>query len=318
MQSSVRDRKRGFTLIELLVVIAVIVILIALLLPAVQTAREAARRSHCRNNLKQIGLALLQYHESHQSFPFGFIEHGTAWSATILPQLDQGNLYETLVFAEDGLGNWYLPGPNFKAIQTEIPAYRCPSDSGPTIVVGDHLKDILLPNHVTTNYLASAAGHFQFVSSTKGLSDASVIAGGSFSPRMNGVFYFNSSVSLSDVKDGSAHTVAVGEAIRVAEFKADHITLAAVGVDFSFDTQPTYGSYGDVSEVVAVTESRINAHKAADTTIDEVELSFKSHHVGGVMFVFLDGHVAFVSENIDPDLRRRLGNRSDGETPQGP
>ena len=101
-----RQRIRGFTLIELLVVIAIIAILIALLLPAVQQAREAARRTQCQNNMKQLGIALHNYHDTIGVFPFGFDERETLWSAMILPQIEQANLYNTLIWQESGPGNW--------------------------------------------------------------------------------------------------------------------------------------------------------------------------------------------------------------------
>ncbi len=99
-----RRLDRGFTLIELLVVIAIIAILIALLLPAVQQAREAARRTQCKNNLKQLGIALHNYHDTFGAFPFGYDERETLWTAMILPQIEQGNLYATLIWQESGRG----------------------------------------------------------------------------------------------------------------------------------------------------------------------------------------------------------------------
>ena len=121
--------RTGFTLIELLVVIAIIAILVSLLLPAVQQAREAARRTECKNHLKQIGLALHNYHDAHGAFPLGLTAHGAGWSAMLLPYLDQSNIYNTLVFAENGAGNWDVAGPNQSALQTLIPVFRCPSDA---------------------------------------------------------------------------------------------------------------------------------------------------------------------------------------------
>jgi prepilin-type N-terminal cleavage/methylation domain-containing protein len=123
MERAMRTRKRrAFTLIELLVVIAIIAILVALLLPAVQQAREAARISQCKNQLKQMGIALHGYHESHRRLPFGFDAHGTGWHAMLLPYLDYAPLYETLSFGESS--NWNV-GANLKAVQTTIPLFRC-------------------------------------------------------------------------------------------------------------------------------------------------------------------------------------------------
>ena len=125
-----RRASHGFTLVELLVVIAIIGILISLLLPAVQSARESARRMQCGNNLKQIGLALTGYHASHGTFPFGnYSKHGTGWTAYILPYIEQEAMYNRISFQETGIGQWAMPLPgnpsaswgNIDACQTVIP-----------------------------------------------------------------------------------------------------------------------------------------------------------------------------------------------------
>ncbi|MCA9027033.1 MAG: DUF1559 domain-containing protein [Planctomycetaceae bacterium] len=134
---SLQSRKRGFTLIELLVVIAIIAILIALLLPAVQQAREAARRTQCRNNLKQLGLALHNYHDVFLTFPQGFIVDATfgagitgtpnmsSWSFSILPYIDQTNLYNTI--ASSGGGLTVVGGVTNTQAKTTVPGFICPS-----------------------------------------------------------------------------------------------------------------------------------------------------------------------------------------------
>ena len=117
--------KRGFTLIELLVVIAIIAILIALLLPAVQQAREAARRSQCKNNLKQMGLALQNYHDTHRVFPISHGDTGNSfgWRASVLPNIDQAPLYNKINFSENIINT-----DNLEVARTPLPVYRCPSD----------------------------------------------------------------------------------------------------------------------------------------------------------------------------------------------
>ncbi len=133
-----RAVRRGFTLVELLVVIAIIGVMVGLLLPAVQAAREAARRMSCSNNMKQLGLAMHNYHDTHRVFPYGFGLNQEFWSALILPQLEQTSLHSTLVWANSAnMGsafatNWTnFNSPNKAACETLIPAFRCPSMAQP-------------------------------------------------------------------------------------------------------------------------------------------------------------------------------------------
>ncbi len=153
MKATNQRRHTGFTLVELLVVIAIIGVLVALLLPAVQAAREAARRAWCKNNLKQIGLAFHLYHDQRKTFPFGFNEHGTAWSALILPQLEQQGLYDTLTFAEFGVGNYDGGGANEQACRTVLPVFRCPSAPLP-----EHDSGFGIVDRTPGTYIANASG----------------------------------------------------------------------------------------------------------------------------------------------------------------
>ena len=146
------SRRGGFTLIELLVVIAIVAILIALLLPAVQQAREAARRTRCKSHLRQLSLALHNYHGDNGAFPFGWNTHGTGWQAMILPQIDQANLYRQLEFGEYGVGNWGSGGGNESLVGTLIPTFRCPS-----MPQADHVSNSSgVPNRVPASYRGNA------------------------------------------------------------------------------------------------------------------------------------------------------------------
>ncbi|MCP4508676.1 MAG: DUF1559 domain-containing protein, partial [Fuerstiella sp.] len=195
--------RHGFTLIELLVVIAIIAILIALLLPAVQQAREAARRTQCNNNLKQIGLALHNYHDVHKTFPPGWVDQtfGTSsnwgWAVYLLPQIEQANLYGRLQVGNPHSLGIALDDPQkLKLMQTPITAFRCPSDTAPEIndrhtLVSDRQLEI----SVATSNLVAAAGGGDWT-----------VAG-----KLTGSFGKNSRVNLRDITDGSSNTIVVGE-----------------------------------------------------------------------------------------------------------
>ncbi len=143
--------RSAFTLVELLVVITIIAVLLAILLPAIQGAREAARQTHCLNNLKQLALAMQNYHDLHQAFPAGFVwPDRTMWSALILPQLDEQPLYSTLEFGMP----WDKDGSfNERACGTVMPVFRCPSAASP-----EHVDIEGIPGRVPCNYLACASG----------------------------------------------------------------------------------------------------------------------------------------------------------------
>jgi prepilin-type N-terminal cleavage/methylation domain-containing protein len=195
--------RRAFTLIELLVVIAIVAVLVALLLPAVQAAREAARRSQCRNNLKQLGLALHSYHEIATHLPYGWDTRGTSWTTFLLPGLDQAPLYESLVFQEDGLGNWDAGGVNEEACGTLIPTFRCP-----TMPVAEYITNQGITNRVPSSYRGNSGSQATTdddwtltISGTRSLENM----------QQDGIFFGCSSVGFRDVTDGLSNTFFVAE-----------------------------------------------------------------------------------------------------------
>ena len=296
-----KKNRRGFTLIELLVVIAIIAILIALLLPAVQQAREAARRSQCKNNLKQIGLALHNYHDTHRTFPPGFVAQETApvgdaskdgfgnwaWGAFILPFMDQASLYNAIGVGDGPSLATALQNQSVRdALETPMPTFRCPSDVGKdlTDVDGRRIKD----------NGASSAWRNQPRSNYVGNNGA-----GGLSLNGNGIFYRNSRTRMRDIIDGTSNTILVSE--RCTEignpsggtYPCDAAGL--VGSKFHNDTNRlAYWEHEGTAQVMFS-----GAYAMNQGNQQTCRRGTNSFHEGGVHVVLGDGAVRFISENID-------------------
>ena len=293
-----RTHRRGFTLIELLVVIAIIAILIALLLPAVQQAREAARRSQTRNNLKQIGLALHNYHDAFQTFPSGWIGvtggqphvdgiSGWGWGAMLLPHLDQAPLYNTINFS---LPVW--DSANATARTTPLAVFRSPSDPEKARFTISSAANTPLAELATANYV----GNFGTGAVPAGLAldDCEGQAAG-FVCSGNGVFHHNSRARIGDIVDGTSNTMLAGER-RTSEALGWFSTWAGV----------VAGSEEPACRVLGVTDHTPNH---PDAHFDD----FSSHHEGGCFILLGDGQVRFVSESIDTMLYQAISTRAGGE-----
>lgn len=272
----------GFTLIELLVVIAIIAILIALLLPAVQQAREAARRSTCKNNLHQIAIALHNYHDVHNTFPPGAMpSRGPTWGMYIFPNMDQENLY--------ALQNWDEGNAdNITIGRTHIALFKCPTQPGPDTC------DLNFTGRQTNNYVGNAGSNF---TNDNNLANAR---------NRNGMFYAYSSVRLRDVTDGSTNTLLVGE----AQFAVSGSSYRGPGFNCCMDHFSAYswnideGSGHDYSETMCSTAYRVNQVN---------EKAFGSFHTGGAHVAMSDGSARFISENIGTTIWRAIGTRAGGE-----
>ena len=316
-------RQRGFTLIELLVVIAIIAVLIALLLPAVQQAREAARRTQCKNNLKQIGLALHNYMDVFGVLPPGQVniysggdQGNWGWGAMILPQLELSATFATINVSGMSLGEALLDSTKINAMRNTIPVFQCPSDTGPGITDRDinpkgltaTANDVFLTR---ANY-AGNGGSWRLYKDK-----AAAAAAGRDIGCVNGLFSANSSISFKDVTDGSSNTVLVGERCwSMAQFGTD---------SFKNSSQPhgthVFGGAADISntyygmaDVLGCGESYINGPSYPRN-------SFNSLHVGGAQFVMMDGSVRFINSSIDHNKStaaidstyERLLGRDDGQ-----
>ncbi len=306
--------RRGFTLIELLVVIAIIAILIALLLPAVQQAREAARRSQCKNNLKQIGLAMHNYLDVAKMFPPGFISKTPpsgsvnsversmySWGAFILPYIDYGPLYQKLqvgkVLLETNLSNG-----NLAELQRPISTFRCPSDTGPELNNFDDTKSdnaALNANqynaHVTSNgadRIPIALSNYVMVANSSDSTTPPVYAA-QYGPAL-GIGFINSNISLKDITDGSSNCLMVGE--RAWQFK--DLTIGAANV-IGFSSEVNLA--GSNMRTAALCALGIGYDGINYNTTNRVHQrrGFNSNHSGGVHFVLGDGAVRFISQNID-------------------
>ena len=319
--------RRGFTLIELLVVIAIIAILIALLLPAVQQAREAARRTQCKNNLKQMGLALHNYHDTMGAFPIGYLDvvggnaetisTGWAFTAYILPYIDQAPLYNQFNFSTTP---YAVTTPGGQAVQNQqlvrnkVPSFLCPSDSNPG-VVGNNGGSAATGGGTTGIALCSYMGsNGAFEGEPCQQNDNPVTV----QERNNGVLRVNSNVKIRDMTDGTSNTFAVGEVRYIAAFP-DPGTAVDTGSprNFSFGNVTTNGGANCRNHGHNNNGSHCHLRfckvKLNAPLLDASDLwrNFHSQHVGGGHFVMGDGAVRFISENLD-HTSTTWANRANG------
>ncbi len=303
-------KNRGFTLIELLVVIAIIAILIALLLPAVQQAREAARRSQCKNNLKQLGLATHNYHDSHNVFPISHGDTGNSfgWRAMILPYVDQSPLYNKINF-----NGKIVDAGNLEVAQTPLGLFHCPSDPSANNVSGG--------NQVWSNWCfpascPAASRNNIAVTTYKGVDGraydqsltASPMPHGMFDRRMglqasgggNSLITPNRTMKMRDVLDGTSNVLFVGENSpgfhAWSSWAAWHSPMTT-----AFPINHPFAVWGDA-------QTRISS--GAHGWIDGFAAS--SYHEGGAHFLMVDGSVHFFSENMDFLTYQQLGHPMDG------
>jgi prepilin-type N-terminal cleavage/methylation domain-containing protein len=289
-QSAVQcPARRAFTLIELLVVIAIIAVLVSLLLPAVQQAREAARRTQCKNNLVQLGLALLNYEMAHERLPPGSVDpnrpirneakgYHVGWMVQILPYIEQGSTFQHFDFSV----GVYDPA-NKAPADVRIASFLCPShwggrsSTGVTTYAGVH-HDVEAPIDVDNN----------------------------------GVLFLNSSIRARDIRDGFSNTIFVGELIDLPDglgwASGTRATLrnAGGGIANAANARPGTGGAAPIPPVAP----------GADPEARLLQVGgFSSPHAGGAQFSVGDGSVRFINQTINPTVFKNLANRADGELP---
>jgi prepilin-type N-terminal cleavage/methylation domain-containing protein/prepilin-type processing-associated H-X9-DG protein len=296
--------RRGFTLIELLVVIAIIAVLIGLLLPAVQKVRETAARIKCANNLKQIGLALHNYHDTNQWLPPGVTSAhvsdegetdapGWGWAAHLLPYVEQDNLFRTIRF------DLSIAAPrNAAARVSPVAIYLCPSESARRTFTACQEGANGMPGAPICDV---AAANYVGMSSSEDVGDNDL--------DWNGVLYPNSRVRFADITDGLSQTFAVSER---SQRHGEVTWTGAVPRAQTVPTDPNVGGQSDSNTAMTL------GYVGAATNPGEVggvwaSAYHTSSHGIGSNFLFCDGHVKFLSSSIDFATFKALATRAGGE-----
>jgi prepilin-type N-terminal cleavage/methylation domain-containing protein/prepilin-type processing-associated H-X9-DG protein len=300
-------RSRAFTLIELLVVIAIIAVLIALLLPAVQAAREAARRTNCLNNLKQIGLALHNYHNTVDTFPPGYISNtlgnqttgqdigpGWGWGTMILNFLEASPLYNSVNFSLATTD----PG-SMTVRRSSLATFLCPSNAGGNgvLTIKDGSGKALVTDLAAGQYVA-VAGQWEPEE---------------FPAQNNGLFYRNSQIRIQDITDGTSFTLMAGERSQNVA-NATWVGMIPFGLACNNPAWPVQDCEASNVLILGHTgpspdEAWIDVPNYKKSGADD----FHSLHPGGCNFLFGDGSIRFVKETINPLVFSYLATRAGGE-----
>ena len=342
--SRYNHNRRAFTLVELLVVIAIIGILIALLLPAVQAAREAARRLSCCNNMKQIGVALHNYHAAHSVFPPAIIDSGAAfWPGfasrdpgdpgralntsgwvMLLPFMEQQDVATNYDFNQSSCSIAYNgtnvvgnPAVNQPIVTTKLAVFHCISDDEQ--VVGNAGSDTGIDLAATGNYIMSWGSYHDFYGNYDMYNDSPV----------QGMFGNNGAARLKDISDGASHTVAAGEALQRTCW--GYSGFWAIGRTGTVGHVASPTMFSDAAWVratllnVTVREAGLGTGcadvnsaacggKCGGPDLPYDHWIFSSRHPGGANFVMGDGSVKFLADEIEPDTWRSLHYIRDGGT----
>jgi prepilin-type N-terminal cleavage/methylation domain-containing protein len=301
----------GFTLIEVLVVVAIIGVLIALMLPAVQAAREAARKTQCANNLKQIGLGMQSYLVSHLAFPAGYTSNvlpdhddggpGWAWGATIMPFIEESNVHDQINYTAS------LRAPESETVRmTSVPLFICPSDSKFEPIID-------IPSKSSTRVICQMAAG-SYVASSGTIRPTCKLCRDNF----DGVFGRNRAIKPKELTDGLTKTLCVGE--RASRWSRPVVWAVLPNSKVIDNQKPGLYAAGPAFVLGTTFNEGFNIESAIDDmdhgTIGTFAESFGSEHPGGAFFMFCDGAVRFVYDDADPSIMNALSTR-DGNPHSG-
>lgn len=293
MRRPPRTQRRGFSLIEMMMVITIIAILIALLLPAVQQAREAARRTQCKNNLVQLGISMHTYNQSFSMLPPGCVNetgpivnesygYHMSWVVQVLAHMDQTPLFQQMNFSAGAYDSNNPPA-------AMLPAFVCPSDT----------YDWTNPADAPTSYAGVTGGW-----------DVPIDVDN------EGLLFLNSSVAYREIRDGASNTLLVGER-RLDDFEQQDLGYrSGTGATlrhtaFSPNARPLDNSSWSQDQK-PWPPPRVLPNAPPVPPADQAIGGFSSFHVGGAQFALADGSVRFISENVDAIVFHNIGNRADG------
>ncbi|MHC2068307.1 DUF1559 family PulG-like putative transporter [Bremerella sp. T1] len=305
-------QRSGFTLVELLVVIAIIGVLIALLLPAVQQAREAARRMQCSNNQKQLGLAFHNYHDTYQSFPLGpihirdnGIQYALGWVPRIFPFIEQGTRLEAMkalhphyLTARSPYRNHDTDNPIFGA----VPGITCPS-SAIGELASDHPPGGNFPNaqqQGSLHYRANSGSYDVDLDTSSGDSSR-------YHSR-SGIMYPGSKIGFRDITDGTTNTILLGETSKSRDWLTSNMATGWGGI------KPwVFGYFEYTGSWLTIDHKTVNYPINYTGDFITSTTPYTSEHPGGAMFLMGDGSVSFLTETMPLGLLKSMATRSNGE-----
>ena len=331
-KSEIRNQKsRGFTLVELLVVITIIGILIALLLPAVQAAREAARRLQCCNNLKQLSLAMLNYEQTHNQLPIGYVDlpflsqpgaatgwPGTTAMAQVLPYLEQGNVAYQYHYEYRNLNTI-----NDNATSQKMAVFLCPSDDAGES--GEHLINSIA---FSRSNCVFSMGSNTMCRDSNGGSLVSTVSHTGMDLSSDGAFQIGRGRLIAEITDGTSNTAMVSEVIvgKSGTYSSSSLEWDCRGMwawhmmgasSYTHRNTPN-SSVGDAmwanpgQDIECVPAAGMPCDNTHGTAMDEFHAAARSWHPGGVNVAFVDGHVTFVQDTVDWVIWNRAGSIADG------